>query len=157
MSEEMKPLESCFYLDIMFPVTGSQLAFHIFICMWEPASALGELRFVCETPGTPHPPPSYLPRACLEAQVVVACLPLNHVWLFVAHQASLTISHSLPKFMFIASVMPSGLLIWPSLLLPSVFPSIRDFSSGLANHIKWPKYWSFSFSISQWVFKVDFL
>ena len=56
----------------------------------------------------------------------------------------------LPKFMSIASVMPSSLLIlWlPLCLLPSIFPSIRDFSNELAVRIRWPKYWSFSFSIS---------
>ena len=52
--------------------------------------------------------------------------------------------------MFIESVMPSNHLILcrPLLLLPSIFPSISVFSSESALHIKWPKYWSFSFSIS---------
>ena len=67
-------------------------------------------------------------------------------------QASLffTISQSLHKPMPIESVMPSSHLILhrPLLLLPSVFPSIRVFSNELALHIRWPKYWSFSFSIS---------
>ena len=63
---------------------------------------------------------------------------------------SITISQSLPKFMFIASVMPSSrLVLWrPLLLLPLIFPSIRDFSDESSIHIAWPKYWSFSFSIS---------
>ena len=69
-----------------------------------------------------------------------------------AHQASLslTISQSLPKFMSIALVMPSShLILWhPLLLLPSIFPSTRDFSNESAVCIRWPKYWSFSFSIS---------
>ena len=70
----------------------------------------------------------------------------------VAHQASLSItnSQSLLKLMSIESVMPSSHLIlccW-LLLLPSIFPSNRVFSSELALFIKWPKYWSFSFSIS---------
>ena len=68
-----------------------------------------------------------------------------------ARQASLslTVSWSLPKFMSIASVMPSSyLILWCPLLLPSVFPSIRDFSSESAVCIRWPKYWSFIFSIS---------
>ena len=68
------------------------------------------------------------------------------------HQASLPfiISLSLLKLMFIDSVMPSNHLILCRLLhlLPSIFPSIRVFSNGLTLHIKWPKYWSFSFSIS---------
>ena len=52
--------------------------------------------------------------------------------------------------MCIELVMPSGhfILCHPLLLLPSIFPSIRVFSSELALHIRWPKYWSFSFSIS---------
>ena len=63
---------------------------------------------------------------------------------------SFTISWSLLKFMSIESMMPSNHLIlyWPLLLLPSIFPTIRDFSSQLALCIRWPKYWSFSFSIS---------
>ena len=67
-------------------------------------------------------------------------------------QASLstTNSWSLLRFMSIESVMPSNHLILyqPLLLPPSVFPSIRVFSSESAVHIRWPKYWSFSFSIS---------
>ena len=69
-----------------------------------------------------------------------------------AHQASLSItnSQSPPKLMSIESVMPSNHLILcrPHLLLPSVFPSIRVFSNESALRIRWPKYWSFSFSIS---------
>ena len=82
---------------------------------------------------------------------------LSHVQLFAtpwttAHQASLSIinSQSLPKLMSIESVMPSNHLILCHLLLllPSIFPSIRVFSSESALHIRWPKYWSFSFNIS---------
>ena len=69
-----------------------------------------------------------------------------------AHQASLsfTISRSLLKLMFIVLVMPPDHLIFshPVLLLPLIFPSIRVFSNELAVHIRWPKYRSFSFSIS---------
>ena len=62
---------------------------------------------------------------------------------------SITISWSLLKLMSIQSVMPSNHLIFccPLLLLLSIFPSIRVFSSESALHIRWPKYWSFSFSI----------
>ena len=79
---------------------------------------------------------------------------LSHVWLFstprtAAFQASLFITNSQSslKLMSIESVMPSNHLILcrPLLLLPSTFPSIRAFS-GL--RIRWPQYWSFSFSIS---------
>ena len=64
--------------------------------------------------------------------------------------SSFIISRSLPKFMLIALVMPSShLILWCLLvLLPLIFPSIRNFSSKSSVHIKWPKYWSFSFSIS---------
>ena len=68
-----------------------------------------------------------------------------------AHQTSLSItsSQNLLKLMSIELVMPSNYLIFRCpLLLPSVFPSIRIFSSELALHIRWPKYWSFSFSIT---------
>ena len=69
-----------------------------------------------------------------------------------AHQASLSIINSCgpPKSMSIESMMPSNHLILcrPLLLLPSIFPSIRVFSNESALHIKWPKYWSFSFNIS---------
>ena len=82
---------------------------------------------------------------------------LSHVWLFVtpwtaAHQASLSItnSQSLLKLMSIELVMSSNHLILccPLLLLPSMFPSLRVFSIESVLFIRWPKYWSFSFSIS---------
>ena len=82
---------------------------------------------------------------------------LSRVQLFVtpwtvACQASLSItnSRSSPKRMSIESVMPSNHLILcrPLLLLPSIFPSIRAFLNESALRIRWPKYWSFSFSIS---------
>ena len=82
---------------------------------------------------------------------------LSCVWLFAtpqtaAFQASLSITNfrSLLKLISIKLLMPSNHLILchPLLLLPSVFPSIRVFSSKLVLHIRWPKYWSFSFSIS---------
>ena len=82
---------------------------------------------------------------------------LSHVQLFVtpwipACQASLSItnSQSSPKFLSIESVMPSSHLILchPLLLLPPILPSIRVFSNESTLHMRWPKYWSFSFSIS---------
>ena len=81
----------------------------------------------------------------------------SHVQLFATpwtatHQAFLffTISWSLLKFISIESVIPSNHLILchPLLLLPSIFPSIRVFSNKLALRIRWPKYWSFNFSIN---------
>ena len=82
---------------------------------------------------------------------------LSHVQLFATPwtapcQASLSIinSQSLLKLMSIESVMPSSHLILchPLLLLPSIFPSIQVFSNELILCIRWPKYWSFSFSTS---------
>ena len=90
-------------------------------------------------------------------KLVVTVQSPSHVLLFAtpwtaARQASLslTISRSLSKFMFITSVMPSShLILWcPLLLLPSIFPSIRDFSNESSFCIMWPKYWSFSFNIN---------
>ena len=98
------------------------------------------------------------------SRLVIAFLPrsssvqsLSHVTLFVtlwtaAHQASLSITNSwsLLKLMSIELVMPSNhlFLCHPLLLPPSIFPSIRVFSNESALHIRWPKYSSFSFSIS---------
>ena len=68
-----------------------------------------------------------------------------------AHQASLSLTNSrgLPKLMSIELVMPSNhLILCHPLLLPSIFPNIRVFSNESALHIRWPKCWSFSFSIS---------
>ena len=85
---------------------------------------------------------------CLVSQ---SCLTLSTPWT-AAHQALLSfiISQNLLKFMSIELVMPSNHLILcrPLLLLPSIFPSIRVFSSESVLRIRWPKYWSFSFCIS---------
>ena len=88
--------------------------------------------------------------------IIFVVQSLSCVWLFVtpwtaAHQASLsfTISCSLPKIMPIESVPSNHLILChPLLLLPSIFPSIRVFSSESALHIRGLKYWSFNFSIS---------
>ena len=88
---------------------------------------------------------------------VQVSLVTHRVQIFVtpwttAHQASLSITNcqSLPKPMSIESVMsPNHLILCcPLLLLPSIFPSIWVFPSESALHIRWPKYWSFSFNIS---------
>ena len=82
----------------------------------------------------------------------LSCVQLFATPCTTAHQASLSITNSwsLLKLMSIESVMPTNHLIFcrPLLLLPSIFPSIRIFSNESALHIRWPKYWSFSFSIS---------
>ena len=97
-------------------------------------------------------------RALLQIKTCVGSVQLlSHVWLFAipwttAYQASLSItnSQSLLKLMSIESVMPSNHLILcrPLLLLSSIFPNIRVFSNESVLHIRWPKYWSFSFSIN---------
>ena len=93
----------------------------------------------------------------VNTQSVQSVQLLSHVWGFetprtAAHQASLSItnSQSLLKVMSIESVMPSNhqILCRPLLLLPSIFPSIRVSSNESVLWIRWPKYWSFSFSIS---------
>ena len=101
-------------------------------------------------------------KCCMWPMTLVSALfssvqSLSRIWLFAtpwttAHQASLSItnSQSLPKLISIESVMPSNHLILccPLLLLLSIFTSIRVFSNESALHIRWPKYWSFSFSIN---------
>ena len=97
-----------------------------------------------------------LPTSDVNSWTVVfhslSCVRLFATPWTAVHQAPLsyTISQSLFWFMSIESVMLSTHLILcqPLLLLPSVFASIKEFSSELALHIRWPNYWSFSFSIS---------
>ena len=93
-------------------------------------------------------PPCFSVLNCSVAQSCpTLCNPMT-----TARQASLSITNSwsLPKLLSIESVMPSSHLILcrPLLFLPSIFPSIRVFSNESALHIRWPKYWSFSFNIS---------
>ena len=94
----------------------------------------------------PHPP---TPPVVVQS---LSCVQLFVTPWTAACQASLsiTISQSLLKLMSIESVMPSNHLILchPLLLLPSIFPSIRVFSSESNPHITWPEYWSFSISLS---------
>ena len=88
----------------------------------------------------------------IEVTVQFSCIQLFVTPWTAAHQASLSITNfqSLIKLMSIESVMPSNHLILCRLLLllPSIFPSIRVFSNESVLHIRWPKYWSFSFNIS---------
>ena len=91
----------------------------------------------------------YVKKASLfSCQVVSSSLQLH--WLRHTRPSVPYHPQSLPKFMFIASVMLSSqLILWhPLLLLPSILPSIRDFSNESSVHIRWPWYWSFSFNIS---------
>ena len=95
---------------------------------------------------------SYNWLRCFSSVQSLSCVRFFVTPWTAAHQASLSItnSYSLPKPMSIESVMPSSHLILcrPLLLQPSIFPSIRVFSSESTLHMRWPKYWSFSFSIS---------
>ena len=113
-------------------------------------------RVVVQSPSQVQPFATLWTAACQEAEFSSIHL-LSRVPLFAnpwtaARQASLSItnSQSSPKSMYIESVMPSNHLILccPLLLLPSIFPSIRVFSNESTLRIRWPKYWSFSFSIS---------
>ena len=85
--------------------------------------------------------------------VQFSCVQLFATPWTIACQASLSITNcwSLPKLLSTESVMPFNHLILccPLFLLPSIFPSIRVFSNESALHIRWPKYWSFSFNISR--------
>ena len=93
----------------------------------------------------------YVIRSYCCCSVSKSRLTLWDPWI-EAHQASLSfiISWNLLKLVSIESVMPSNhfILCQPLLLLPSIFPCIRVFSNESVLHIRWPKYWSFSFSIS---------
>ena len=95
-------------------------------------------------------------QICTFTDITCCCQSLSCVWLFatpwtIAHQAPLssTISWSLLKFTSIELVMLSNhLTLCHPLLVPSIFPSPRVFSNESTLHIRWPKYWSFSFSIT---------
>ena len=91
-------------------------------------------------------------QGSLSSAQLLSCVRLSVTPWTTACQATLSITsfQGLLKLTYIESVMPSNHLILyhPLLLLPSIFPSIRVFSNESALHIRWPKYWSFSFSIS---------
>ena len=117
----------------------------------EKISSMGEF-----TDNRPHIPMNGFGRMemdlCFSSVQLLSCVQLFAIPWTAAHQVSLSIASfwSLLKLMFIESVMPSNyhILCCPLLLLLSIFPSIRDFSNESVLCIRWPKYWSFSFSIS---------
>ena len=105
--------------------------------------------------------PNFYETAALEKnsrsfKLIIVVQSLSRVWLYdpmgcsTPGFLSMSNSQSLLKLMFISSVMPSNHLILchPFLLAPSIFPSIRVFSKKTVLHIRWPKYWSFNYSIS---------
>ena len=114
------------------------------------------LGLTCPKQAPCHHPESACPAAFLammhSSVQSLSCIRLFETPWTATHQASLSITNSLslPKFMSIESVMPSNHLILccPLLLLRSTFPNIRVFSNESTLHIRWPKYWSFNFSIS---------
>ena len=119
------------------------------ICIYQVFQQIGNIIYATES--------AFLKKTFLSIVQFSSFQSLSRVWLFAtpwtaAFQASLPItsSQSLLKPMLIESVMPSNHLILchPLLLLPSIFPSIRVFSNESVLCIRWPKYWSFSFSIS---------
>ena len=137
-----KTYSTCLYLTYF--TKHNTLQVHLCCCKWQ------NFILFC---GSVIPSYMYM---CLCVYIVVV-QSLSHVWLFATSQTiacqaplSSTISQSLLRFMSIESVMLSDHLIFFCLLLllPSIFPSIRVFSYGLALCIKWPKYWSFSISLS---------
>ena len=93
---------------------------------------------------------SFIPY--LDIVQLLSCVRLFVTPWTAAHKVSMSItnSQSLLKLMFIESVMPTNYLILccPLFLSPSIFPSIRVFSNKSVLHIRWPKFWSFSFNIS---------
>ena len=122
-----------------------------------PYDLLNQRIFILHPPG----PYAWCKEVLISRRLVlwdfIALRSPSRVWLFVtpwtaAHQASLsfTISQSLLRLMSTESIMPSNhLIFWcPFLFLPSFFTSTRVFSTESALRIRWPKYWSFSFSIS---------
>ena len=163
LERHYSPEESCFQVPLYFLHTYTHL-----LCGQGPeapssqhlsaASTDGQFWVECvedRVPYEKHPetPLRQVSSKCYKCSVQL----LSHVRLFAtpwtsACQASLSItnSQSLLKLMSIEWVMPSNHLILcrPHLLLPSTFPSIRVFSEESVLCIRWPKYWSFSFSIS---------
>ena len=143
-------LSQCMHID--FPLS------HLRVNCWSGCLSLPFKAPLCTV--IPLTLRGYVPRpsvdACNCGQFISVGL-LSRIWLLAtpwiaACQASLSItnSQSLPKLTSIELVMPSNHLILshPLLFLPSIFPSIRVFSNESALRIRWPKYWSFSFSIS---------
>ena len=134
---------------------SKSLAFISFLCLLPPSSGSQNVSCLQETDTKEIIKQvwiSFYSISCSVLLLLFSCVRLFATPWTAASQASLsfTISWRLFKLMFIESVMPSNhlLLCYLLLLLPSIFPSIGVFSNELALHIRWPKYWSFSFSIS---------
>ena len=137
---------------VLFPQTGRS-SWHVITCKQVTLHSKWQILSASEE----ESPPSNRKEPSLWSSVQFSSLQsLSHVWLFAtpwtaALQASLSITNSwsLLKLMSIELVMPSNhLILCCPLLLPSVFPSIRVFSNESVLWIRFPKYWSFSFSIS---------
>ena len=142
---------------ILWYLNPRSLTFPLLVCIGRPTAAVTKSVFVSCNRWSKLPQIEWLnTNLYLIVLEVSSVQPLCLVQLFAspwtaAHQASLSITNSpsLLKLMSIESVMPSNhLILCHRLLLPSIFPSIRVFSNESALRIRWPKYWSFSFSIN---------
>ena len=142
---------------ILWYLNPRSLTFPLLVCIGCPTAAVTKSVFVSCNHWSKWPQIEWLnTNLYLTVLEVSSVQSLSLVQLFAspwtaAHQASLSITNSpsLLKLMCIQSVMPSNhLILCHPLLLPSIFPSIRVFSNESALCIRWPKYWSFSFSIS---------
>ena len=142
---------------ILWYLNPRSLTFPLLVCIGCPTAAVTKSVFVSCNRWSKLPQIEWLNiNLYLIVLEVSSVQPLYLVQLFaspwtVAHQASLSITNSpsLLKLMSIETVMPSNhLILCHPLLLPSIFPSIRVFSNESALRMRWPKYWSFSFSIN---------
>ena len=157
----ISPEESLDPSSLSIALTSSPWQYQLASCLWVYLLCTCHANTAMRLEGT-----ASLSEHCVPSESVhgVACQCnwkgfvqlLSRVQLFAtpwtaARQASLSITNSwsLPKLMSVASVMPSNhLILCHPVLLPSIFPSIRVFSSESILHIKWPKHWSFSISPS---------
>ena len=155
----MKVKEKIFFLKfILFYFLTLQYCIGFAIYQHESATGIYVFPILKPPPYSSLPIPSlwvvpvHQPQASSTVQFIVSVVSDSATPWTAAHQASLsvTISWSSPKFMSIESVMTSNHLILchPLFLLPSIFPRIRVFSNESILCKRWPKYWSFSFSIS---------
>ena len=150
LSSVSLPPSGCLFFPLL--LFSNQMHWGV-IYIWYPLEVYNELNSI-HFEKCSHRPHGFFKKWNLQFSSVQL---LSHVQLFgtlwtAERQASLSITNSwsLLKLMSFKSMMPSNHLILcrPLLLLPSIFPSIRVFSNESVLHIRWPKYWSFSFSIS---------
>ena len=173
MESHLKPLIS-HYTWTIWDVTVSSHAPTQWASWWRLLAFSSDTTYICHLSQPGHTQSSFISDSSLEewpwttrssplplltsygfssfqfSSVTQSCLTLCNPMNCSMPVLSITNSRSPPKPMSIVSMMPSNHLILcrPLLLLPSIFPSIRVFSNDSTLHIRWPKYWSFSFNIS---------